>query len=172
MYKINKLDYFVGVFLTAIINSSKGVPALFDETNNSKRVEFITDTGEYNVYIKYTTAMKTTKTRGRKKVSANISFSKRDYKILKDHFYKENQENFICIVFTNEQLNESYMAMILYEDAMKCLENSTDSGYRKITVTRIGAEHDFNCYGVDGDKREYIKCPVDCTKFLSLEKSY
>ena len=61
MYRINKIDYFIGVFLATIINSSKGVPALFDETENSKRVEFSTDTGDFNVYIKYTTKIRKSK---------------------------------------------------------------------------------------------------------------
>lgn len=50
MHRINKLDYFVGVFLTTILNSSTGVPVLFDETENSKRVEFSTDLDDFNVY--------------------------------------------------------------------------------------------------------------------------
>lgn len=52
--KINKIDYFMGVFLSTIIGSSKGVPALFDEgAKESKRIEFETDSGNFNVYIKY-----------------------------------------------------------------------------------------------------------------------
>lgn len=31
MRRINKIDYFVGVFLSTILSSSKGIPALFDE---------------------------------------------------------------------------------------------------------------------------------------------
>ncbi|NLY46769.1 MAG: hypothetical protein GX053_12410 [Tissierella sp.] len=51
MRNINKLDFFVGVFLARIINSSNSVPALFEETDNSKRVEFTTDTDDFNIYI-------------------------------------------------------------------------------------------------------------------------
>ena len=61
MHRINKIDYFIGVFLTTILNSSNGVPALFDATDNSKKIEFTTDIGEYNVYIKYSTKLKKTK---------------------------------------------------------------------------------------------------------------
>lgn len=44
------------------------------------------------------------------------------------------------------------------------------SGNRRITITRIGAEHDFSCYGVNFKEEDYIKCPVDCTKFLGLKE--
>ena len=175
MYRINKIDYFIGVFLTTIINSSKGVPALFDATENSKRVEFTTDLDDFNVYIKYSTAInevnKNIKGKIKKKISCNVSFSKKDYEILENSFFKEDKKNLICLVCTNDKLNETYMAILDYEDAMRCLRNSTDSGSRRITITRIGAEYDFNCYGVGFKEEEYIKCPVDCTSFLGLKKS-
>ena len=146
MYKINKIDYFIGAFLTTIINSSKGVPALFDETEYSRRVEFATDLADFNVYIKYTTKMRKVKVnidgKKKKKVSWDISFSNKDYDILRSSFLKEDKENLICLVCTNDSLNETYMAILSYEDAMKCLEKSTNSGSRRVTVTRIGAEHD------------------------------
>ncbi len=173
MHKINKIDYFIGAFLSTIINSSKGVPALFDETENSKRVEFSTDTGDFNVYIKYTTKIRKSRVnidgKKKKKISCNISFSDRDYEILKDSFIKEDKENLICLVCTNDKLNETYMAVLTYKDAMKCLEHRTNSGNRRISITRIGAEHDFNCYGVKFKEKDYIKCPVDCTQFLGLK---
>jgi uncharacterized protein YxeA len=172
MYKINKIDYFVGVFLTTILNSSKGVPALFDETESSKRVEFSTDSGDFNVYVKYTTKVRKAKTningKRKTKMSWDIQFSDNDYEILRDSFKKEGKENLICLVCTNDDLNQTYMAVLSHEDALKCLEKSTPSGSRRITVMRIGREHDFYCYGVGFKDEDYIKCPVDCTKFLGV----
>ena len=150
MHRINKLDYFVGVFLTTILNSSTGVPVLFDETENSKRVEFSTDLDDFNVYIKYTTNMRKSKVTvngRRKKLSFNISFSKRDYDILKNSFYIEGKQNLLGLVCTNDKLNETYIAVIDYVDAMKCLGKETKSGSRRITVTRLSAEYDFNVMG-------------------------
>lgn len=172
MNRINKIDYFVGVFLTTILNSSKGVPALFDETESSKRVEFSTNLDDFNVYIKYTTKVRKAKTningKRKTKLSWDISFSNNEYKILKNSFKKEDKENLICLVCTNQGLHPTYIAVLNYEDALKCLENSTKSGNRKISVTRIGKEHDFYCYGVGFSKEDYIKCPVDSTKFLGI----
>lgn len=176
MGRINKIDYFVGVFLSTIIGSSKGVPALFDEgAKESKRIEFETDSGDFNVYIKYSTKQEKAKVmingRKKKKVYWNIGFSSREYDILKNDFVKEGKTNLVCLVCTNDKLNETYMAILEYADAMKCLEQKTESGNRRITVTRIGAEHDFYCYGVGfKDEKDYIKCPVNYTHFLGLDE--
>ena len=81
MYRINKLDYFVGVFLSTILNSSKGVPALFDQTDNSKRIEFATNLGDFNVFVKYSTGLKNIckniNGQIKNKMYCNVSFSKR-----------------------------------------------------------------------------------------------
>lgn len=170
MRNINKLDYFVGVFLARIINSSKSVPALFEETDNSKRVEFTTDTDDYNIYIKYSQAVSIAKVENRNKLSWTIGFSSNEYSILKDSFYIKDRKNLICLVCTNEKLNDTYLVVLSYEDAMKCLESSTSSG-RRITVTRTGAEHNFICYGAGpNNRRALIKCPVDPTNHLGLKE--
>lgn len=78
--------------------------------------------------------------------------------------------NLVCLVCTNDKLNETYMAILDYADAMKCVEQKTNSGSRRITVTRIGAEHDFYCYGVGFKEEDYIKFPIDYAHFLGLKK--
>lgn len=171
MYRINKIDFFIGVFLTTILNSSIGVPALFDETEKSKRIEFSTDLGDFNVYVKYTTKVREAKIningKQRSKLSWDITFSDRDYAILKESFLKEGKNNLVCLVCTNEDLTKTYIAVLDYTDALKCLAHRTSSGSRRITVTRIGSEHVFRCYGV-GFEEDYIRCPVDCTSFLKV----
>ncbi|NLN49910.1 MAG: hypothetical protein GX154_12665 [Clostridiales bacterium] len=174
MRRINKLDYFIGVFLSTIINSSNGAPALFDETENSKRIEFATDTGDFNVYIKYSTKIVESKVsikgERKKKLSWNISFSEKDYQILKDPFIIKNKKNLVCLVCTNEKLNVTYLAVLDYVDAMKCLERKTKSGNRRITITRIGSEHNFNFYGVGFKEHEYMQVALDPTGFLGLKE--
>src|SRR5690606_29806573 len=97
-------------------------------------------------------------------------FSKGEYDTLKNCFEKKDKINLVCMVCTNEKLNETYMAILDYADAMKCVEQKTNSGSRRITVTRIGAEHDFYCYGVGFKEEDYIKFPIDYTHFLGLKK--
>lgn len=171
MSKINKIDYFVGVFLSTILSSSKGVPALFDdEAKESKRVEFETDSGAFNVYIKYSTKQyignETVKDIKKKKKYWNIIFYEKDYDFLKNSFRKKDRINLVCLVCTNDKLNDTHIAVLKYEDAMKCLEKKMDSGGRRITVSRIGAGRSFYCYGVDFDEKDYIKCPIDYTHIL------
>lgn len=150
------------------------MPTLFDGTKDSKRVEFSTGMGDFNSYIKYSTKMveSTTsiKVGKRKKVSWNIIFSDKDYKILKDSFYTKGRNNFICLVCANKKLNVTYLAALEYENAMKCLNKSTPSGSRRITVTRTGGEYNFNCYGVGFKEEDFIQIPVDPTNFLGLKE--
>lgn len=173
MCRINKEDYFVGVFVSMVLKS-KGAPALFDATGKNKRVEFATDVGNFNVYVKYSTGLKNEPKiingKRKHKMSCNISFSTTDYDYLKNTFPIEGKENMMCLVCTNKELNETKMALVKYEDAMKCLKHQTKSGNRRITVTRIGKEHYFDCYGGRNKSSEHIKCPVDYTNFLGLAK--
>lgn len=57
MIKPTKLGFFAGVFMSSIINSAKKVPVLIDETKTSKRTRFMTNNGEFTVFIKYSTAI-------------------------------------------------------------------------------------------------------------------
>lgn len=47
-------DYFGGVIISYLLNNKivKSAPVLCDESENSKSLFFITDNGEYNLYIK------------------------------------------------------------------------------------------------------------------------
>ena len=174
MRRINKLDYFIGVFLSTIINSSNGAPALFDETENSKRIEFATDTSDFNVYIKYSTKVVESKVnikgKRKKKLSWNVSFTENDHQILRDSFIIKNKKNLVCLVCTNEKLNDTYLAVLDYTDAMKCLESKTKSGCRRITITRVGSEHNLNFYGVGFKEHEYMLVALDPTGFLGLKE--
>ncbi|MCK9217577.1 MAG: hypothetical protein M0P77_06625 [Firmicutes bacterium] len=67
MKKINKMDYYSGAFITSLLNYTKSVPAIFGETNDSRRLEIDTDLGKFNLYIKYTTNCRNAILRGRKK---------------------------------------------------------------------------------------------------------
>lgn len=171
--KVNKLDFFVGAFLSSIINSSVGVPALFDETENSKRVEFETNKGHYNVYIKYTTSGRrsTRVVDGQKKknIRYNIGFSENEYLSLMNKFYKKDVENLICLVCANKKLNDNALIILDYRDAMRCLEKSTPGGSRRITATRLGAEYDYSCYGVGFKEKDYIKAPVNWKRALEID---
>lgn len=173
MHRINKVDYFMGVFIATILKSSKGTPTIFNASDNSKLVEFTNDFGDYNVYIKYSTSLKEVKKtidgEMKDKASCNILFFDNEYDFLKNNFYNSEKENLICLICTNDDLTKTYMVVIKYEDAMKCLVNRTSSGWRRISINRIATEPYFACYGVGFKEYEHIKVPVDFTKSLGLE---
>ena len=85
MIRPSKLDYFVGAFLSVIINSDKKVPVLIDETETSKVLNFSTDNGDYNVFVKYSTAIRHSDKRVDEKVkdkmTCDILFNEKEYKI-------------------------------------------------------------------------------------------
>jgi hypothetical protein len=168
MGQINKIDFFVGVFVSAILNSAKSVPALFDETNESKKVEFQTNLGYFNVYIKYSTNRKESvydKRKQKKQYYWNIPFSEIENEKLRK-FKKEGYQNYIVLVCTNDTLTKTWIVVLDYEKALRCLANTTPNGSRRIKVTRIGSSHEFYCQGVDYRDNEYERCLFDYTTYF------
>lgn len=173
MEKIEKVDYFVGVFVSTILKSAKGVPALFDETDNSKRIQFSTDLGDFNVYIKYSMSLvnkdKRINSEVKNKMSCNVSFTDNDFNILNSNFKKDKYKNYVVLVCTNDKLTETKIAVLPYDDAMKCLQYKVKSGGRRITITRTGGEYSYKCYGVNGPdfpKGHYITSYVNHMKYF------
>lgn len=154
----NKLDFFVGSFISCIINAAKKVPILIDETDNSKRIKFTTDNGDYNIFFKYSTNIRcsTRKINGiaKEKITCDISFSKKEYEILKYNFFEEKISNLIVLVITNSDLNNTKIIAIPYDIAMECLITSDKNEIRRLSVTRIGRERTYNCYGI-GNSEEF-----------------
>jgi hypothetical protein len=169
MKKINKADYFVGVFVSTILSSAKRVPALFDEPNESKRVEFLTNLGYFNVYIKYLTQRgeSTYFEKGKEKIkyTCNINFGDAEYRKLLD-FCKDGYKNYIVIIWTNESLTSTWIVVLDYKKAMKCLNSTTENGYRKIKITRYGGGHIFYCQGVSYKDNEFEKCDFDYSSYF------
>ncbi len=173
MTKINKIDYFVGVFVSAILNSAKSVPALFDETSESKKVEFQTNLGYFNVYVKYSTSRHEGKSfdkrRQKKTCYWYINFSEIEYEKLKI-FSKDGYQNYYVFICTDEKLKNTSIIVLEYDKAMNCLKNTTSQGVRRIKVTRIGSEHEFRCQGVDYIDNEYESCRFDYTTYFKDPK--
>ncbi|WP_312906730.1 hypothetical protein [Tissierella praeacuta] len=88
--------------------------------------------GKFNVYVKYSMIIRNTKVNINSRIKKNIS----------------------C---TNEKLNETYMAVLGYKEAMKCLEKSTNKGTWRIRFIRIGTEYNFYYHGFGFNEKGYIK---------------
>lgn len=171
MIRPSKLDYFVGAFLSVIINSAKKVPVLIDETETSKVLNFSTDNGDYNVFVKYSTAIRHSDKRVDEKVkdkmTCDILFNEKEYKILSDSFTEVDKRNFVVAVCTNgNKLNENYIVVIPYDIAMRCLAVANNSKARRITITRLGKEGTYKCYGVNGSIKNAESVFFDWQKYL------
>jgi len=169
MNPISKVDYFVGVFLASILGRAKQVPALIDETNDSKKVEFWTNTNSYNVYVKFSTARHNRAAsrdgKTKEKTYWKVAFSSLEHEKLST-FFLESYKNCVAFVCTDEKLTETWIAVLDYDEAMHCLQSKTKGGNRTITVRRIGKAHQFQFSGVDFDEQDIVTAPFDYTLYF------
>jgi hypothetical protein len=162
--KISKIDYFVGVFVSAILNCARNVPALMEETSDSKKVQFETDNGKYKVYVKYSKTMKVGKNKTRYWF---IPFSKRDYDRLCD-FSKDNNDykNYIAVICANSTLTTTWIGVLDYDNVIKFFGNNSTGEGVIIKVLREGNNHELS-YGISGDdENNFHKCYYDFTRYF------
>lgn len=141
------MDYYAGAFITSLLKSAKGAPAIFDETSDSRRLQITTDLGAFNIYIKYAGNSRHARIAGRKKTSWCVNFTETDIMKLEDEFVQDNYINYIALVLSDKKMADTRIAVITYNDAMECLAKITQGGNRRINVVRYGKEHNFMCYG-------------------------
>lgn len=147
MKRIAKMDYYAGAFITSLLNSVEGVPAIFNETSDSRKLQIETNLGDFNIYIKYAGNSRNARIRGRKKTSWCVNFTETDIMKLENEFVEEQYKNYIALVLSDKSMVDTRIAVITYDDAMECLAKTTQGGNRRINVARYGKEHNFICYG-------------------------
>ena len=167
MKKINKIDYFVGVFLSAILKSSKTVPALFDQASESKKVEFETNNNAYNVYIKYSTTKNIGKAnhKGQKRVSWNIAITDSDYEKLRD-FYQADSKNYIAVVCTNDKLTDTRIVILDYDKVIGFSQRTPAGKQKRISIFRYGKEHKFHYKGAGCADSESKECDIEFMSYF------
>lgn len=153
MGKIKKGDHFVGAFITSLLHAAKGIPILFDEDRDSKRLQIYTDLGDFNLYVKYTTNFRDAVIRGKSKRTYSIAFTEDEMQKLENGFVQEKYQNAIAAVLGSSQLNDTRIAVIPYEAAMGSLRSCKAGKVRTLHIIRYGKEHIFHCYGA-GEKEE------------------
>lgn len=152
--RIAKADYFAGIFLTTILKSSRTTPVYCEAIEGIKRLEFETDLGVFNVYVKY--SMRENMgwnyefTPKKMKKYWNVAFSENEYAYLKDQFVAEGKENVIAIICTDSKLKRTRIVILKQTQLIPCIAVSTSGGSRILSISRTGAEHTFSCYGVGG----------------------
>ncbi len=155
MKRIAKADFFAGVFLTTILKTSKTAPMYCDATDELKRIEFETDLGAFNVFVHFSASPKPGwdycgKTK-RKREYWNAGFTESQFNYLQTKFAIEGKQNLLAIICTDEKYTCTRVAVLTLREALKCLQEKTDSETRRITVSRSGKDHAFICYGVNQD---------------------
>ena len=158
--RIAKSDYFAGVFITTILKpETKSAPILCDAPEGTKQVLFETGKGSFNVFVQYSMSNSTgwdrTQVPKRRRLYWNVSFSENQYLYLRDSFCKENRINLVEIVCTDKNLSKTKIAILTINEAIICLEQTTEGGARSIAVSRTGSEHTFVCYGAGRLKENF-----------------
>ncbi len=161
MRRIAKMDYYAGAFITTLLKSSKGAPAIINETNDSRRVEFETDLGKFNIYIKYSGSPRISTVRGRKKISWYVNFSDMDVYKLENEFVDRQDIRYVVLVLSNRALTKTRVAVIACDDIMKCLNKETPGGSRGINIVRYGRDHNFTCYGATEAEEDGFAVPIN-----------
>jgi hypothetical protein len=169
MRKIAKMDYYAGAFITSLLKSAKGVPALIDETSDSRVLQISTNLGEFNIYIKYAGTSRKSRVKRRNKTSWYVNFTDTDVYKLENEFVQEQCINYVALVLSNRTLTDTRVAIISYDDIMERLTKVTPGGNRGINVIRYGSEHTFTCYGATEQEADGFTIPVNYMRYF--EKS-
>lgn len=169
MYTINKLDYFVGAFVSYVV-SKEVAPALFDGTDDSKIVAFATNSDEYTVYLKYSTAVKTTFPKGKITRKWNIFFTNKDMDILVKNRNNANT-TYVVLICAEPNLRQTEICVIDIKKALLCLGEDAVNKQKRITVTHSKGSPNLQYYGSMKDKQDSISVIKNFDTYFNFEKT-
>lgn len=142
---ISQLDHYVGALIVSLLNTAKKLPALFEETNESRLLQIVTDNCSHNMYVKKASRVKSK----RDSIRYNTTFTQKDLDLLKSpQFNVDNYIQSVALILTDTGLSNTQFAVLPLTDALKCLSQKTKGGTYRITLVRYGNEHKYKCYGV------------------------
>lgn len=156
---IKQSDYFGGVIISYLLNSriAKSAPVLCDESKNCKSLSFLTDNGEYNLYIKYS---RNFITKGKDVRKCSFQFTNEELEKIKK--YKSEKRNlYIALICTNEKLTETEIAFVTAEEAFKVLDFDNVNTKKQIHVKHLKGKHDLNIWGTMLDETKSLKIRKD-----------
>ena len=129
---ISKSNYFSGVLITHLLSNRilNTAPVLCEESDDIKSLSFISDYGEYELYIKYSTSFNKNK-----KEERNCNFIFEDQEIEKIKSYTISNKNFyIAFVCTNEKLTKTEIAILYPNDVLRILGNDSVNERRRLSI--------------------------------------
>jgi hypothetical protein len=163
---VKKIDYFCGAFLSYLI--SNGItPALFEAGEKSKIVKFSTDLGDYKVYIKYSTTCKASDRKNTRKW--DVPFTEKEMDILKN-FPEQNRKHFFVLVCTDPDMKENEIAVLDFDNGLKCLGNDSVNKERRISVIHKKGSPYMKCYGTARSENQGIQIYKDFNRYF-LDKA-
>lgn len=156
---IKQSDYFGGVIIGYLLTSkiSKTAPVLCDESENCKSLSFMTDNGEYNLYIKYSRTFNINKNGYRKSI---FQFTKDELNKIKKYASEKNNL-YISLICTNENLTRTEVAFIPVRDALDILGTDNVNLKKQIFVKHLKGKHHLNIWGTMLDEKQSLKVKRD-----------
>lgn len=147
MARINKADFYYGSFLSYLISNGVKEPVMFDGAEKSKIINFGLKDKNYNVYLKYVTNLRKSRKGGYEFSNWDIVFSEKETITLFSDFEKEEYENIVVLICTNENLKDTCFAVLTYNQAISCLGNDAVNDQRRISVKHKKSSKNIACYG-------------------------
>lgn len=171
MNKINKLDFYCGAFLSYLIGNGCGEPTLFDVTDKSKIINFMLRNKNYNLFLKYSGTSTSITRRGKKHKRWNVTFTQKDMEYLHTSFIKDDSENLILIVCTNESLKDTYFGILNHADAIKCLGalDGINKQHRMVLNRQKGSKY-VHCHGTALSDEAPIKIEYNYNKVFGFDE--
>lgn len=126
---INKIDYYVGALLSHLVKKQIA-PAIIDTSDNSKQLIFDTDNGKYNLFVKYSSKPVRSNDKTDKWV---INFTTAEYNVV-NALPKEGYKNFVVLICSKETLNNTEVAVLSLEKALKIMGNDNINKVKRIDV--------------------------------------
>lgn len=164
---IKQSDYFGGVIINYLLTSkiSKTTPVLCDESEFCKSLSFMTDNGEYNLYIKYS----------RKFIENKKGFRKCTFQFTKDELnkikrYSQEKSNlYITLICTNDNLTKTEIAFIPVCDAINILGADDVNLKKQIFVKHTKGKHHLNIWGTMLDETKSLKVKKDFNWIFEID---
>lgn len=167
MSRVNRIDFFCGAFLSYLI-TNKVEPTLFEATEKSKIVQFSLRDKDYNVYLKYVSTSKQSTRAGKEYTKWDILFTELEKSILENSFKEQDKENLVVLVCANENLKDTYFAIIPFENAMKCLGSDNVNKQTRISIKRQKGSKYVTCYGTAVSDRKAFKLKYNFDEYFSF----
>ncbi len=145
MCKLKKSDFYYGAFLSALLNSGKAKPSLFDDVDsNSRRIyKFATEQTEKDhiVFTKYCVGVK-----NEDSWRWNFVFTKDEIQKLES--LNEQYGNVkLALICVKKDLIESEIAIVSYHQMVKCMGLDIGTRSNIITVKTRTGKHGLLVFG-------------------------